>query len=62
MMKKLEISADFTIEDIHKIREYNYEVTKDMAFEEQRAYYKKGSDEMMRRIEEIRRNNKRPTA
>lgn len=28
------ISPDFTIEDIHKIREYNYELTKDMTTQE----------------------------
>ena len=29
-MNKLEISPDFTIEDIHKIREYHWEQTKNM--------------------------------
>lgn len=29
-MEKPVISPDFTIEDIHKIREYHYELTKDM--------------------------------
>lgn len=28
-MGKPVLSPDFTIEDIHKLREYNYEVTKD---------------------------------
>jgi len=31
---KPEISSNFTIEDIHKIREWNYERTKDATFEE----------------------------
>lgn len=38
-MEKPVISPDFTIEDIHKIREYNYEVTKNMTLEEKLAYY-----------------------
>ena len=38
-MDKPVISPDFTIEDIHKIREYNYEVTKNMTIEEKIAYY-----------------------
>ncbi len=29
MIAKPVISPDFTIEDIHKIREYHYELTKD---------------------------------
>lgn len=33
-MKTLSISPDFTIEDIHRIREQNYERTKDMTVEE----------------------------
>ena len=37
---KLNISHNFTIEDIHKIREYNYEVTKNMSLEERNNYYK----------------------
>ena len=38
-MEKPIISPNFTIEDIHKIREYNYEVTKNMSIEEKIAYY-----------------------
>ena len=30
-MEKPKISPNFTIEDIHKIREYNYEITKHMS-------------------------------
>ena len=54
-MNKLEISPDFTIDDIHKIREYNYEMTKDMSFEERRAYYNEGASEMKKYIEERRK-------
>ena len=39
MVTKPIISPNFTIEDIHKIREYNCEVTKNMSIEEKIAYY-----------------------
>lgn len=39
-MTKPEISKDFTIEDIHKIREYNWEQTKNLSPKEQCDYYK----------------------
>ena len=35
-MEKPVLSPDFTIEDIHKLREYNYYITKDMSPEERR--------------------------
>jgi len=54
---KLDISPNFTIEDIHKIRVYNYEMTKDMTATERRAYYKKGAENAKKRIEEIRKEN-----
>ena len=38
-MEKPIISSNFTIEDIHKIREYNYEIMKNMTMEEKIAYY-----------------------
>ena len=38
MAYTLEISPDFTVEDIHKIRERNYEVTKHMTTEEKLHY------------------------
>lgn len=33
------LSPDFTIEDIHKLREYNYHQTKDMTPQERMDYY-----------------------
>lgn len=33
-MEKPILSPNFTIEDIHKLREYNYEMTKDMTDKE----------------------------
>lgn len=39
IMNTLIISPKFTIEDIHKIRENNYNKTKDMTAQEKRDYY-----------------------
>jgi hypothetical protein len=36
---KPEISPSFTIEDIHKIREWNYERTKDATFAESSRHF-----------------------
>jgi len=41
-MEALVISPDFIIEDIHKIREYHYELTKDMTTQEKINFYNKG--------------------
>ena len=38
-MKEIYVSPDFTIEDIHNIREYNYEQTKNMTVNERINYY-----------------------
>ncbi len=38
-MEKPVLSPDFTLEDIHKLREYNYYVTKDMTPQERMDYY-----------------------
>ena len=56
MLPELKISPNFTIEDIHKIREYNYEMTKNMSKEDRRTYYKNGADEIEREIQKIREN------
>lgn len=50
-MEALVISPDFTIEDIHKIREQNYEWTKDMTVAEKVAYYNNSGKEAEREIE-----------
>ena len=42
MIAKPVISPDFTIEDIHKIREYHYELTKDMTTQERINFYNEG--------------------
>ena len=40
-MSKLNISPNFTLDDIRAIRTYNYEMTKDMTGKERDAYYDK---------------------
>ena len=54
-MNKPTISPDFTIADIHKIREYHYEVTKNMSAKERAAFYKEGADKISKSIEERRK-------
>lgn len=50
----LEISSNFTIEDIHKVREKNYEITKDMTEQERRDYYNNRGMEVHRKIQEMK--------
>ena len=54
LMKSLVISPDFTIEDIHKIREQNYERTKVMTVAEKVAYYNNSGKEAEKEIERRR--------
>ena len=49
-METLVISPDFTVEDIHKIREQNYEKTKDMTVAEKVAYYNNSGKEAEKEI------------
>ena len=49
-MTKLNISPDFTIDDIHKIREYNYERRKNMSFEEHKKDVQVGANKILDRI------------
>ena len=63
-MEALVISPDFTIEDIHKIREQNYERTKDMTVAEKVAYYNNSGKEAEKEIERrraLKRKIKRAT-
>lgn len=53
-MEKPILRPDFTIEDIHKLREYNYEMTKDMTVEEKVAYYNNSGKEAEREIKRRR--------
>lgn len=52
IMETLVISPKFTIEDIHKVRENNYNITKDMTPQERRDYYNKRGMEVHRLIQE----------
>ena len=54
MAYALEISPNFTIEDIHKIRERNYEVTKHMTTEEKLLYYNTPRTDAEKQIEWLR--------
>ena len=60
-MDALVISPDFTIEDIHKIREQNYERTKDMTVAEKVAYYNNSGKEAEREIERRRALKRKAT-
>lgn len=53
-MGTLIISPDFTIEDIHRIREENYERTKDMTMQEKIAYYNSSGRDAEREIDRRR--------
>ncbi|MCL2488701.1 MAG: hypothetical protein FWE80_08460 [Oscillospiraceae bacterium] len=54
-MRELQISPAFTVEDIHKVREWNYERRKGMTDEEVIADTRKGADAVLKRIEALRR-------
>jgi len=51
-MEKPVLSTDFTIDDIHKLREYNYYLTKDMTLQERMDYYNKKGRAFQQEIEE----------
>ena len=53
-MEKPILSPNFTIEDIHKLREYNYFVTKDMTSQERIDYYNQNGRAFLKEIEESR--------
>lgn len=52
IMEKPVLSPDFTIDDIHKLREYNYYLTKDMSLQERMDYYNKKGRAFQQEIEE----------
>ncbi|MDE7340972.1 MAG: hypothetical protein K2N80_10540 [Lachnospiraceae bacterium] len=51
-MQKPVLSPDFTIEDIHKLREYNYYLTKDMTLQEKMNYYNEKGRAFLKEIQE----------
>ena len=58
ILEKPILSPDFTIEDIHKLREYNYHVTKNMTVQEQIEYYNAKGNAFHKEIEEERMRRK----
>lgn len=56
-MEKPVLSPNFTIEDIHKLREYNYEMTKDMTDKERMDYYNSRGWEVQRKLERMKAVN-----
>ena len=50
-MNKPVLSPNFTIEDIHKLREYNYYQTKDMSRQERIDYYNTRGIEVHKEIQ-----------
>ena len=56
-MEKPVLSPNFTIEDIHKLREYNYEITKDMTDKERMDYYNNRGREVQRKLERMKAAN-----
>lgn len=53
-MDKPVLSPNFTIEDIHKLREYNHERRKNMTFEEYFADVQKGADKALAEMARLR--------
>ena len=51
-MEKPILNPTFTIEDIRKLREYNYFFTKDMNDQEKMDYYNKAGHAFQQEIEE----------
>ncbi len=51
-MEKPVLSSDFTVEDIHKLREYNYEKTKNMTPEARHCYYNDAGMEIHKMLQE----------
>ena len=49
-MKELKLSPDFTVEDIHKLRQYDYERRQGMTENEVIAEIRKGANEVLKRI------------
>lgn len=56
MMDKPMLSPLFTIEDIHKLREYNYHLTKDMTPQERMDFYNKAGRAFQEEIERGRQS------
>jgi hypothetical protein len=55
-MTEPKISPNFTIEDIHKIREWNYERRKNMNYTEYCSDVSQGANRVLSQIEQMRRD------
>lgn len=53
-VNKVEISLDFTVEDIHRIRERNFEKTKHMSVKKKLIYYNTPRTDAEEKIEQLR--------
>ena len=54
-MKALDVSPNFTVEDIHKIREKNYEITKNMTRQEKMDYYNNRGMDVHHKIQKLKK-------
>jgi hypothetical protein len=54
MIPKPIISDAFTLEDIRKIRDYNYEIVKDMSFEEYKQHLDRETAPIMEELARLR--------
>ena len=54
-MKKPEISDNFTLEDIRKIRDYHYEMTKNMSEKERDKYFNDLYEKAEKEFEAVRK-------
>ena len=57
-MEKPVLSPNFTIEDIHKLREYHYYLTKDMTPQQRIDFYNEGAAEFEREMALFRLRSK----
>ena len=53
-MEKTVLSPHVTIEVIHRLREYNYKMTKHMTDEERMDYYNKRGREVQKKLEKMK--------
>lgn len=51
IMDKPVMSPDFTIDDIHRLREYNYEMTKQMNRQDKLDYYNNKGRTVLKKLE-----------
>ncbi len=56
-MNNNKISLNFTVDDMHKLREMNYDRTKDMTPEKIEEYYHSRGEKAMEKVDLIRREN-----